>query len=169
MLKNVKAAASKARSFVLMGGKSLFWDRMYIHRKPVVTTHVYPGVRTPCVSVFSCEFLQHQPPPSAQAFTGFSWIWFLTEFALIVFILCLLFVALFPPLSCVWGLVQGSDVAFRAQLSTVSVANDSLSKNGLNLHHRTVPSISGTSVALTLLVSGNTSEMLLLDVECLYL
>lgn len=48
------------------------------------------------------------------------------------------------------------------RLSTVRVANDSLSENGLNFHHRTVPSTSGTSVALTLLVSRNISEMLLL-------
>lgn len=101
-----------------------------------------------------------QASPSAQGFTEVSWVR-LTSSSLLLY-LC-------PFFSCVRGLVQ-ADVVFRAQLPTVSVANNSLSENGLNVHHKTIPSLSGTKqTSPTLLVSGKTSEMLLLDVECLYL
>lgn len=114
---------------------NLFWDvRTCIANQSVVTTHVYPGLRTPRISVFSCDLYALSAAASAQA--SVSWVSFLKQFVLI-FTFCILFsfFSLLSSLSCVWGLVQ-TDVTFRAQVS-VRVANDSLSENGLNFHHRT--------------------------------
>lgn len=113
-----------------------------MHSQSVVTTHVYPGLRTPRISVFSCDLYALSAAASAQAslgaqgFTAVSWVLFLKQLVLI-FTFCILFsfFSFLSSLSCVWGLVQ-TDVTFRAQVS-VRVANDSLSENGLNFHHRT--------------------------------
>lgn len=132
-----------------MGVNNLFWD------ESVITTHVDPD--DTCGSVFSCDLCAL--PSAASAQVHVESVGFVLIFSTFC-IFCFFFSSL---LSCVWGSVQ-ADVAFRAQLSTVRIANDRLSENGLNFHHRTVPSNFwhrtdfSVSVALTLLVSGKTSE-----------
>lgn len=54
MLKNVKAAAFKPRPFVLMGVNNLFWDECTYTANQ--WSQLIPGVRPPCVSVFSFDF-----------------------------------------------------------------------------------------------------------------
>lgn len=66
MLKNVKAATFKPRPCVPLG---VALEEPYLHSK-LVTTHVYQGVRVPCVSVFRCDLCTLCRSVSA----GLSWV-----------------------------------------------------------------------------------------------
>lgn len=131
-------------------------------------SRVYPGVRAPCVSVFSCDLYHFRLRPLQVCMgllesVGFSFRQNLCTFS----VFSCLFV-LFPPLSCVWVFVQ-------TDLSPVHVANDRLSENGLNFHHGTftVHFWHQTDFSYLLLslcwCQERLQKLLLMDVECLYL
>lgn len=155
----------------------------------MVTTHVYPGVRKQLVFLFlavTCvhflQWPQHRPPGSVQGFTGVSWVcclFFWTEFVLLIistFLHLLFSLLIFVPFLLLPVLGFGSGRHYVSGLScrqyalpmtvspkmaltfTTGLCRPFLAPNGLLI-----------SVAITLLVSGKTLEMLLMDVECLYL
>lgn len=134
-----------------MGAKSLFLEW--------IRGRVYPGVRAPCVSVFSCDLYHLRLWPlrvcrGLLELIEFSSRQNLCSSSVFFLPLCVLF----PPLPCARVFVQ-------TDLSPVHVANDSLSENGLNFHHGTftVHFWHQTDVSYLLLspllVSGKTSEI----------
>ena len=171
LLKNVKTAAFKARPSVLMGVNNLFWD-VCTYMANQWSTPVQPcGWKKHHVCLFLAvtwmHFLQHRRLRVHRGSlepAGFDFIFYSLPllFSSFSFFFSLLF-----PVFGVWFRQM-----FRSGLSclqyalpmTVSPKMALTFTTGLNRPFLT------PLFALTLLVSGNfTSEMLLLDVECLYL